>query len=298
MIGKSLREYVFIRVCIFALRAIAPLSIAYLGVCLYIGRKLVSPWLALYAAAEAGFYFFVYLPRCTHLQTVRVPRFDSYMSLTLTQPAIHPPLISREQRQALFTRCFDLVKNTDVISGWFYGAPIETLQRDNIVDWILWGFFALNGDGQGERQEILETWRKEIDNYVSRIEELAGQTFPPGRNATVKSMRVTLDPVVTLHRPLVWYFVRVPVIEVYGHRHLFAAHFLGGQHHFRNPEFPWLPTPCNKRVVQHLPTSSIDTAIPTPSTPPAHLILVPTTPVDDTPTPRVFARAGCTYLHS
>jgi hypothetical protein len=74
MIGKSLHEYVFIRTCIFALRAITPLSVAYLVACLYLRRPLISPWLALYAGAEVCFYFFVYVPRNTRLQTVSGPR--------------------------------------------------------------------------------------------------------------------------------------------------------------------------------------------------------------------------------
>jgi hypothetical protein len=71
MIGKSLPEYVFIRASIFAVRAITPLCIAYLAACAFQRRLFVSPWLAVYAALEAGFYSFAYLPRYARLQEVR-----------------------------------------------------------------------------------------------------------------------------------------------------------------------------------------------------------------------------------
>lgn len=78
MIGHSAAEYVFIRISIFGLRAIAPLSISYVAFYLakwYQGDRLESPALtalAVYTALEAGFYLFVYLPRSKRLQKVRI----------------------------------------------------------------------------------------------------------------------------------------------------------------------------------------------------------------------------------
>lgn len=70
MIGDSLPEYVFIRLSILGLRLVAPLSIAYLSYSAYRGHLLFSPWLGLYAAAEASFYLLVFLPRSRFLQKV------------------------------------------------------------------------------------------------------------------------------------------------------------------------------------------------------------------------------------
>ncbi|KAI1791737.1 hypothetical protein LXA43DRAFT_872712, partial [Ganoderma leucocontextum] len=70
MIGRSLSEYVFIRLSILGLRLIAPLSITYLGVSWYHGNPLLSRWLAVYAAAEASFYLLVVIPRRRFLQQV------------------------------------------------------------------------------------------------------------------------------------------------------------------------------------------------------------------------------------
>ena len=70
MIGHSWSEYVFIRLSIFALRSIAPLSILYSCFSLYYGRLLYSRWLGAYAAAEAAFYLLVFIPRTRFLQKV------------------------------------------------------------------------------------------------------------------------------------------------------------------------------------------------------------------------------------
>ena len=70
MISNSFPEYIFIRICIIALRAIAPLSLIYTVASWYEGRLLHSRWLGLYALAEACFYLLVYLPRSFLLQKV------------------------------------------------------------------------------------------------------------------------------------------------------------------------------------------------------------------------------------
>ena len=70
MIGQSLPEYIFIRCCIFCLRLIAPLSIAYVAASHYTGDWIYSRWLGYYAYIEALFYVLVYLPRSYWLQKV------------------------------------------------------------------------------------------------------------------------------------------------------------------------------------------------------------------------------------
>lgn len=79
MIGRSLAEYVFIRLSILGLRLIAPLSITYLATSWYYGGTLFSTGLAIYAVAEASFYVLVVIPRRRVLQKVRVchPKFQS-----------------------------------------------------------------------------------------------------------------------------------------------------------------------------------------------------------------------------
>ena len=69
------------------------------------------------------------------------------------------------------------------------------------MDWLLWSLF--NSDRAHESPE----WKQEIDSYVASVERLSGKRLQLGRNEGTKCMRVTLDPVVMVHRPLLWYGV-------------------------------------------------------------------------------------------
>lgn len=73
MIGHSLPEYIFIRISIWGLRLIAPLSIIHVALSWYQGFWLISPWIGYYALVEAAFFLLVYLPRSIHLQKVSSP---------------------------------------------------------------------------------------------------------------------------------------------------------------------------------------------------------------------------------
>lgn len=71
MIGHSSLEYIFIRISIFGVRLVTPLSVAYVAYSTYL-QQIPKPLpLFYYAAIEAGFYFLVYLPRSFYLQKVR-----------------------------------------------------------------------------------------------------------------------------------------------------------------------------------------------------------------------------------
>ena len=75
MIGRSLPEYIFIRLSIWGLRLIAPLSIAYTLLSYHRGHFIFSRSLGYCAAAEACFYLLVFLPRARLLQKVRLVSF-------------------------------------------------------------------------------------------------------------------------------------------------------------------------------------------------------------------------------
>lgn len=56
-------------------------------------------------------------------------------------------------------------------------------------------------------EQMLENWEKEIEDYVQMIEKLIGHKLEDGRDERVRCMKITMDPIVTLHRPLFWYLV-------------------------------------------------------------------------------------------
>ena len=69
MIGNGPVDYVAIRLSIAGLRAVAPVSIAYLAACMVKQSWFYFP-VGLLAASEAAFYLLVYLPRHSRLQAV------------------------------------------------------------------------------------------------------------------------------------------------------------------------------------------------------------------------------------
>jgi hypothetical protein len=189
MIDHTPFWYIFILTCIILLRAVAPLSIAYLAAIALLPPVRSSPYrlpllLESLAAAEAIFYLIFYLYRTYYLQ----------------QPAIHPPLVSPAQRRALVDRCFANIPDCEkYISKWFLGASLADIKRDNIRDFFAWAF--LNS------ATPVPAYDAELDGYIERLERAIGREFAPGRSS-VRCLRLSVDNAAILHRSLIWYFVR------------------------------------------------------------------------------------------
>lgn len=58
---------------------------------------------------------------------------------------------------------------------------------------------------------MVEEWEEELEGYVKIVERLMGRELEDGLNEEIKCIKVTLDPVVSLHRPLLWYTVSVDI---------------------------------------------------------------------------------------
>lgn len=72
-----------------------------------------------------------------------------------------------------------------------------------MIEWLLWALFS------SVRGDQLEEWREELEGYVHVLEDLMGHKIDDGCNAALKCMKVSMDPVVSIHRPFVWYMVRI-----------------------------------------------------------------------------------------
>jgi hypothetical protein len=115
--------------------------------------------------------------------------------------------LSKEERRRIFAKCI-AAENTSSIApypyptGWFF--PKNTIpKREDVIDWLLWALFSTTRlDG------LVEEHKEEIDGYIEEIEKLLGTRLVPGTDSGVRSLRITLDPVTMLHRPLIWYSVR------------------------------------------------------------------------------------------
>lgn len=112
--------------------------------------------------------------------------------------------MSREERRRIFDKCIAADNSSSVTpypTGWF--LPKNTIpKREVAIDWLLWALFSTTrSDG------LVEEHKEEIDGYIEEIEKLLGTRLEPGTDDGVRSLRITLDPVTMLHRPLIWYSV-------------------------------------------------------------------------------------------
>ena len=186
MIGTSKSEYVLIRISIACLRAVTPLSTIYCCARLFFPPSFRQPALIpldIWALGETAFFFLGYLPLRHRCQ----------------RPVIHPPPASREERQELFRRCQETLQDPDgYLSKWFRDAPPTEIKRENVKEFFTWAYFNSAGVDEG--------YEEELDGYVDGLQELVGRPFEQGRGRA-QCLRLTLNEVRMLHRPLVWYLV-------------------------------------------------------------------------------------------
>ncbi|KAF2744803.1 hypothetical protein M011DRAFT_407644 [Sporormia fimetaria CBS 119925] len=196
MIGTSVPEYVFIRLCILGLRAVTPLSVFYLA--FSIGEppsttagKLLLTW----CTFESAFWLLVYVPRKRGLQAA----------------AQHPPVLDRQSRRDLFWKCWDKIPTPEYyIRRWFLDAKVEDVRRENVKDFFRWALLNkgdTSDDDKGQlEQQLPEGEEEELEEYVDGVQTLLGRQIDPGRGPA-ECLRLTIDRVKMLHRPLIWYMV-------------------------------------------------------------------------------------------
>lgn len=87
------------------------------------------------------------------------------------------------------------------LSKWFKGAPSSEIRRENIKQFFCWSFLNKSDYGMHDNQEL--------DDYANQLEKVLGRELPPGKGNAV-ALRLTLDKVQMLFRPLIWYLVSPP----------------------------------------------------------------------------------------
>ncbi|KAJ9150321.1 Alpha beta hydrolase fold family [Pleurostoma richardsiae] len=243
MIGTSLLELVFIRVCIILVQHSISLCVLLIALLRVTGGPptLTTAFTSL-LALELFYAVLIYLP----------------FKARLRASARHPPPLTPKERAKLFERCLASVPDPErYLQLWFLGADPGEIKRENVKDFILWAFFdrksvervhshehhsvldsdggwvsydsfgreeepLLNasaktpGDGAEEDVDALE---HELDSYLSRTEKMLGRPLPPGRGTAVP-LRLTFDVVETRYRSVVWYAI-VSLVDFATHCTLF-----------------------------------------------------------------------------
>lgn len=162
----------------------------------------VSIAIEAYGAVEILWYLLWFLPFKARLQRPGMPMAQ----MTLAQ---RRKLIANILKNVPDVRLF--------VRKWFCQAHIDQIYRNNVKDWLAWALFAR------ESRELSQAEWDELDEYVDEAQEQAGLDLPPGR-AEGKPMRLNLEPVQMIHRPLLWYFF-MSFTEVAGWAFLAAKGF-------------------------------------------------------------------------
>lgn len=97
------------------------------------------------------------------------------------------------------------------VSGWFLKRidraekwPLSRLQqlcRGNIHEWVAWAFFNCSSD------DIPNSRCQEAEELTSEIVKWMEVRLLPGYNREAAAMRLTMDPIPSAHRPLIYYAV-------------------------------------------------------------------------------------------
>ncbi|KAI6851021.1 hypothetical protein KC332_g306 [Hortaea werneckii] len=222
MLNDTWPEYSLIRTVVFFLQSIGPLCTGYAFSILFqallttdkdvpilqIVAQLIRNVNAFqwYCFAEAAFYLFF-----------------RWYRLHLQREAIHPPLRSQADRKALFEKVRSEIHDPrKFLSGWFRGANIEDIGRDDLKEFLSWAFW----EGRTTEDD-----QKELEELTRKVEDMMGQgRFKPGRG-TAKGLRLTLDPIEMDHRSLLWYTL-IALVDTTTHLRLLRYGF---QYHSTPP---------------------------------------------------------------
>ena len=186
MIRNTWLALVFIKCTIIAVRCITPLGLLYLAMRLVTTEPIISlHWsLEVYLSVEGAFYLLVFLPRFYFMQNVTTS----------------PPALPRKERQQLFKKCLDTIPSPGrFLTVWCAVEQVCQVRRENVKTWLAW---AILNKYQQEAKD-----QEELDHYLRGIETLCDGWVIPSGETPNQPLRVSLDQVVILHRPLIYYAV-------------------------------------------------------------------------------------------
>jgi len=208
MLADTWRDLILIRAVILFLHSIGPLCSAYTLTLLR--RAVFTPRIPpltvfqRWCVAEALFFAFFLWYR-TYLQ----------------REALHPPPRTKEERKRLFDKVRSEIHDPKkFLSGWFRGAELDDIGRDDLKVFLDWAFWE--GRAGGDHDEDLE-------EYTLKVEKMMGRPFKPGKGKA-KSLRLTIDPIEMEWRSLLWYAIILLVdtashvrMLLYGHKYYWTT---------------------------------------------------------------------------
>ncbi|KAF9134300.1 hypothetical protein BGW39_007468 [Mortierella sp. 14UC] len=118
---------------------------------------------------------------------------------------------AKVKRRELFERCLETVEEGDGVKRWIevwfdtgrtkQPAKFEDIGRANMVSWMAWAFWAAPLEEVAQSPAAII----ELNEMIDTIEEVKKVKFTEGYNPNVECIRLSLDPVLASHRPLIYY---------------------------------------------------------------------------------------------
>ncbi|KAI8881873.1 alpha/beta-hydrolase [Backusella circina FSU 941] len=141
--------------------------------------------------------------------------------------------LTKQKRTELFWNCVHTVKDIKSWSeGWFYYANdyshphISDIKRDNFALWFAWAFWHDHLDIVRQNQE----WSDEIEWMMDTAQAHFKHEFNHGFNDGIECIRLNLDPVQAIHRPLFVYLILYAITILYNEIFLHTIwNFVQGQ---------------------------------------------------------------------
>ncbi|KAG0284090.1 hypothetical protein BGZ96_011537 [Linnemannia gamsii] len=118
---------------------------------------------------------------------------------------------AKVKRRELFERCLETVEEGEGVKRWIevwfdtgrtkQPAKFEDIGRANMVSWMAWAFWAAPLEEVAQSPAAII----ELNEMIDIIEEVKKVKFTEGYNPNVECIRLSLDPVIASHRPLIYY---------------------------------------------------------------------------------------------
>ena len=142
-----------------------------------------------------------------------------YMSNKLQAPKPRAAL-SKQSRMKLFKNIISSEMDLqDCLSGWFLDKKtriqlrkdqFSEIRKDNLKEWYAWAFFSscVEELRYGRPDESSEELLNELDGMVKETELALGHvSILAGYNKSIDCIKLSYDPVQSIHRPLILYTV-------------------------------------------------------------------------------------------
>lgn len=111
-------------------------------------------------------------------------------------PTAVPDTALLSQQFERFLGLRDVFCIREFLSGWFMGAPADSIRRGNVEEFVAYGFHCrLLG-------QLDEAQRAQIERFVDDVEAAWGVSFPPGFDPDLPFMAHVWEPLRAHHKPL------------------------------------------------------------------------------------------------